>query len=423
MISGFAAILTLLACGNTPAADKPTVAGESIPTWTNSRGNAGATGATSRRLPADLQLLWEIKTAQAIETTPVCDGTRVFVTDVMGGIEAIKLSDGTSIWRRDLDTGFVSSPTIYLPESENTSDEPIARVPTVEISADQWATEDGPLTEPLVVVGDVEGNVYGLDPDSGETRWTFTTEGEINAPANCFKVTLKAEDDTVSSGIRVLQTSQDGSLYCLSAKTGKLIWKYDTNDQIRCAASIGNGRTFLGGCDAGLHVVDLASGKAIGEPLSLEGPTGSTPAIIGNEVFVPIMDGILYAFDPESRTQRWQYEDAERPQDYRGDVAIGVDRVIIASRLKHIDAIDRKTGKSIWRITLRRRADASPLITGDEVWIASTDGLLLRLSLDDGSQRWSFEIKGGFFAAPAVVGDRLIIADDEGVVRCFGSNH
>lgn len=422
LICGFAVSLVVLAFVGTGFADNTPISSVPPPTWTISRGNAGATGATPNKLPPDLELLWETKTTEAIETTPVCDGIRVFLTDVMGGVEAIKLSDGSSIWRRDFDTGFVSAPSIYLPKTAHSPVDLDGRVPTIEISADQWLPEDGPLSKPLMVVGDVEGNVYGLDPENGKTRWTFTTEGEINAPPTFFRVAVKTENDTASSGIRVLQTSQDGSLYCLSAKTGKLIWKYETNDQIRCAASIGNGKTFLGGCDAGLHVVDLATGKAIGEPLSLDGPTGSTPAIIGNEVFVPIMDGILYSFDPESRTQRWQYEDAERRQDYRSDVAIGDDKVIISSRMKHIDAIDRATGESAWRITLRRRADASPLIAGDDVWIASTDGLLLRLSLDDGTQRWSFEIKGGFFAAPAVVGDRLIIADDEGVVRCFGSN-
>lgn len=376
------------------------------PTWTLPRGDAGATGAVTANLPENLEVIWEHPTAEAIETTPVSDGKRVYVSDVMGGIEALDLTDGSQVWRKDLDTGFVASPAIHLGEESNS----------------------------VLVVGDVEGNVYALSTADGETIWKQTTDGEINASANFFQSSKAAESTAPDStapestaprstvpDIRVLQTSQDGSLYCFALKTGELIWKYETGDQIRCAASIGDGKTYLGGCDAGLHVVDLETGEAAREPLPLDGPTGSTPAIVGDEVFVPIMDGILYSFDPVAGTTRWQYEDADRPQDYRGSVAIGTDRIIIASRNKHIEAIDRATGKLIWRTTLRRRADASPLIVGDDVWIASTDGRLLRLSLADGSEKWSFEIKGGFFASPAVLGDRLIIADDEGMVRCFGA--
>ncbi|TWU03574.1 outer membrane protein assembly factor BamB family protein [Neorhodopirellula pilleata] len=405
---------------------------ESTPTWTTARGNAGATGAVDGRLPDDLVVIWERQLAEAIETTPVSDGQRVYVTDVMGGIEALNLTDGGSVWRKDLDTGFVAAPAIFMPAdyatAQNLRSEPLPTIQaeTAQAETGQAAPNDQPsFDQPILVVGDVEGNVYAFRAVDGELLWKQTTDGEINGSPSFFRLESKTDDSDADGNskrieIRVLQTSQDGSLYCFDLATGTLAWKYETGDQIRCAVSIGDGKTYLGGCDAGLHVVNLATGKAAREPLPLEGPTGSTPAISGNEVFVPIMDGILYSFDPESGSVRWQYEDPDRPQDYRGSVAIGPDRVVIASRNKHVEAIERSTGKMLWRTTLRRRADASPLIVGDDVWIASTDGQLLRLGLSDGSQRWSYEIKGGFYAAPAILGDRLVIADDEGVVRCFG---
>ena len=379
-----------------------------ISQWMTARGDAGATGATSVKVPDDLEIVWQTSLTEAIETTPVSDGRRIYVADVMGGVEALSLDDGGSVWRRDFDTGFVASPSLFSRNVQNAS---------VDVSS-----------EPILVVGDVEGNIYSLNPKTGETLWKQTTEGEINASANFF-VDAGTSSQTNEQGsmtgdvqIRILQTSQDGNLYCFNAADGKLVWKYETGDQIRCAASIGNGKTFLGGCDGGLHVVDLATGKAASEPIPLNGPTGSTPAITDGDVFVPIMDGVLFAFrlKDEKYEERWQYEDPDRPEDYRGSVAIGKDVVVISSRNKHIDAIDRFTGQRLWRTTIRRRADASPLIAGDDVWIASTDGRLLRLSLEDGSERWSFEIKGGFFASPAIIDNRLIIADDEGVVRCFG---
>ncbi|MCM2372597.1 outer membrane protein assembly factor BamB family protein [Aporhodopirellula aestuarii] len=401
------------------------------PTWTMARADAGASGFVSQTLPSGLQVLWEAQTPEAIETTPVSDGIRLYVTDVMGGVEALDVETGKSIWRREIETGFVAPAGLYLPSSviptEGIDTAPIpiiesakAAQPDQSVNAAEPSGSPPRFQQPLLVVGDVEGNVEAMNPETGASLWKYTTEGEINAAPAFFAVPQTADDGSKAFEIRLLQTSQDGSLYCLNAHTGQLDWKYETDDQIRCAASIGSGKTFLGGCDGALHVVDLATGEAARESMPLGGPTGSTPAVIGDEVFLPIMDGVLFAFNPSTGEVRWKFEDPERAQEYRSSVAIGPDRVIVASNNKHIDAINRKTGERMWRKTLRRRADASPLIAGDDVWIASTDGLLLRLSLADGEETWSYESRGKFIAAPAILGDRLFIADDDGVVRCFG---
>ena len=234
------------------------------------------------------------------------------------------------------------------------------------------------------------------------------TDGEINGSA-------------AFHGGNVLVTSQDGKLHCFSLADGSPVWSYQTEDQIRCSPTVGGDRTFLGGCDGQLHVVDLNTGKAIGQPLPLGGPTGSTPAVSGTRAFLPIMDGAVLAFDWQQQKELWRYEDQERSQEYRNSVAVSDKLVIVSSQYKQVDAISIDTGKLQWRHTLRRRADASPVIAGDDVWIAATDGRLIRLSLADGTkEKWSYEIRGSFLAAPAIAGDELFIADDEGVVRCFG---
>ena len=137
------------------------------------------------------------------------------------------------------------------------------------------------------------------------------------------------------------------------------------------------------------------------------------------------MDGVLYAFTPQNDSEddvmpTWEYSDPDRAQEYRGSVAVNDDVVIVTSRNKTVDAIERSSGKLRWRVTLKRRADASPVIAGDDVWVASTDGRLLRLSIENGDEKWNFEIRGAFIGEPAIVGERLVIADDEGVVRSFG---
>lgn len=344
--------------------------------WPVPRGNPQSTGSIARTLPKDLVVRWEFKADEAIETTPVIRAGRVFVADVFGQIYAIAQADGKELWRRNYDTGFLASPAV---QGEH------------------------------LVIGDIEGNLYAIHVKSGEELWRKTTDGEINGSA------------AFHAG-NVLVTSQDGQLHCFSMADGSSVWNYQTEDQIRCSPTIAGGRTFLGGCDGQLHMVDLKTGQAIGQPLPLGGPTGSTPAVRGTKAFLPIMDGAVIAFDWKQSKELWRYEDEERPQEYRNSVAVS-DRLIVASsQYKQVDALSIETGKVQWRHTLRRRADASPVIAGQDVWIAATDGRLIRLALADGTdEKWSYEIRGSFLAGPAIAGNELFIADDEGVVRCFGA--
>jgi outer membrane protein assembly factor BamB len=73
----------------------------------------------------------------------------------------------------------------------------------------------------------VDNKVYAVDAAAGKVRWTFFTEGPVRfAPA--------VWEDRVYVG------SDDGYVYCLKAKDGKLVWKYragPTDEKI-----IGNGR-------------------------------------------------------------------------------------------------------------------------------------------------------------------------------------
>lgn len=343
--------------------------------WLLPRGDAQSTGRAEQTLPQSLEVRWEFKADEAIETTPVVGQERVIFADVLGKIYAVSQADGKELWRRDYDTGFIASPAIH---------------------------------GDTVVIGDIEGNLYSLDAASGRERWRKTTEGEISAAVGFH-------------GGNVLVTSQDGSLYCFALADGTPQWTYQTDDQIRCSPTVAGDRTFLGGCDGQLHMVDLKTGKAIGDPMPLGGPTGSTPSVLGSKAFLPIMDGVLMAFDWKKSEQLWSQEDPERRQEYRNSAAVSEKLVVLSSQGRQVDAFSVDTGDRKWRHTLRRRADASPVIAGDDVWIASTDGRLLRLSLKDGTETWSYEIRGGFFAAPAIAGEGLFIADDEGVVRCFAA--
>ncbi len=390
---GFSTVFLVAAMATSSPADDPTpnnpapsnqtpghlAPGEpsSVADWPLPRGDSQSTGATKMEVPDDLKVRWEFKADDAIEVTPVVAGGKVFFGDVMGKLYAIDQKTGKEVWSHGYDTGFIAAPAV---------------------------------SDRTLVIGDIDGNLYALDAATGKEIWKQAADGEINGAAAFF-------------GDKVLVTSQDGKLYCFNLNDGEPVWTYQTDDQIRCSPTVAGDRTFIGGCDGRLHIVDLNTGQAIGEPLPLDGPTGSTPAVRGDKAFLPIMDGAVFAFDWKNTKQLWRYEDEEIQQEYRSSAAVGDELVILSSQRKQVDAISIKTGKRVWRHTLRRRADASPVIAGSDVFIAATDGRLVRLALADGTdEKWSYEIRGSFLAAPAIADHMLFIADEAGVVRCFAGN-
>jgi len=341
--------------------------------WPTPRANMASTGSVETTLPVELGVVWEFKADEAVEATPVIVGDSVYLVDAAGSIYAINERDGKQRWRFDTELGFTSGPSV----------------------------DDG-----LLVIGDLDGKVYAIETSTGKQRWTAETNAEVSGSA-------------AFDANRILITSQDGNLYALDRDDGHVIWTYETDDQIRCSPTIAVDRTFLGGCDGQLHSVLLADGTRAATPLPLGGPTGSTPAVMGENAYLPTMQGVVIAFDWKQNKELWRYEDDERSQEYRTSPAVNDRLVIVTSQNKQVDALDVATGKRVWRHTLRRRADASPVIAGEDCWVASTDGRLSRLSMVDGSEKWQYEVSGKFSAAPGIANDRLYVADDNGVLRCF----
>ncbi len=217
----------------------------------------------------------------------------------------------------------------------------------------------------------------------------------------------------------VLMTSEDGSLYALDFETGKLQWTYATGDQLRCAPTIIGDKTFLGGCDSVLHIVDLKTGTLLGEKLPLGGSTGSTPA--GNEdvLIVPTHPGPVFGFDWKSQKQLCAFRGAERSPEVRSSPAIHGDTAYVTTRARRLLALDASTGQMKWEALLRKRSDSSPVVCSNRVWVGATDGRIYAFDFNR-VRDWMIELPVRFKAPPPIAANRMVIASDKGTVYCFG---
>ncbi len=340
--------------------------------WATQRGNAAATGAIEQSVNENLQLAWKYSLGDGIEATPVVSGGRVYVGDFQGKFVCLDLKEGSVIWQ-------------------------------TEISAAKAAAA---VNKESLVVGDLDGIVHALDVQNGKEQWKFDLGGVVDS------------GPTIVDG-KVFIASQAGELVCLSLKEGKEHWRYETSDQLRCSPTIAHGRAFLGGCDGQLHQIDIETGKAAGEPLPLESPTAATPAIVGDLAIVPTFGGMVFALDWRQGKRVWTYDDSEQQREFRTSAAVTAQVAVVTGQGKQVTAINMSDGKLLWQEALRRRSDASPVIAGESVFIAATDGQLLRMDLKSGRTTWKYEIRGSFLTSPALSDGSLIAVTDKGEVLCF----
>jgi outer membrane protein assembly factor BamB len=342
--------------------------------WPMFRGNAQATGVAESDLPEKLELLWTFSSDKGgFESTAAIVAGRVYIGSTDGNLYALDLATGKEIWRFSTPLGFTASA----------------------------AVKNG-----LVYIGDGDGKFYCIDAATGKKRWEFVTDGEIDSSANFH-------------GDCVLFGSQDTFLYCLNAGSGKLAWKYQSQNQIRCFPTVVGDQGFVAGCDSRLHVIDLEKGVEVGD-VSIDSPTGTSPAVLEKTIFVGTEGHTFFAIDPRDRKVLWRREPVDRGAAFRSSAAVTPAAVIVGARDRRLHAFDPKTGKPLWSFTTKGRVDSSPVIVGDRVFFGSGDGRVYAADIKTGAERWRFTAGGAVVASPAVAEECLVIGNDVGQLYGFG---
>ncbi|MCC7086753.1 MAG: PQQ-binding-like beta-propeller repeat protein [Pirellulales bacterium] len=258
-----------------------------------------------------------------------------------------------------------------------------------------------------VYLGDIEGNFYCLDATHGKKLWAFKAELEINSAPNFYRG-------------KVLFGSQDAKLYCLDATSGEPVWQHAIGDQIRCSPTVIEDRCFLAGCDGKLHVINLNDGKEVGA-VAIGAPTGSTPAAAGDFIYFGTEGAAFFCVNWRKPAEVWQWRDEARNLPIRSSAALTDRAVIFGSQDKNVHALSLQNGQRLWNFPTKGRVDGSPVVVGDRVFIGSVDGRIYGLDLNNGKKVWEYEAGGKLMASPAVANGRLVIASDRGVVYCFGA--
>ena len=340
--------------------------------------HTGATGSFDR--------IWSKDTGKGsarkgrVVAPPVVAGGRIYTMDGANRITAMDANSGDKIWDYK----------VALEEREKTR---VGRVGVVERVRDPLSFFDGSGTDKESVGGGVAvadgklfissglGVVSALDAESGEEIWRRNTRVPMHSAPT-------------AAGGRVFAVSDDNELFAFNANTGEVIWTYQ-------------------------GIVESARML-----------TAPSPAVVGDTVISGFASGELIAFRVQNGGVLWQDALSSSglltPLASLNDIASGpviADGYVIASAQSGVtSAFDLRTGQRVW--SQPAGSLGFPLVAGDFVYSATTDGQVVCMSKLDGSIVWIQQLQSHknlkkkkkriAWAGPILVGERLMVMSSQG---------
>lgn len=271
----------------------------------------------------------------------------------------------------------------------------------------------------LLVVGTLDGHIYGINAKDGSPRWESVVNSEvISSP--------------VIAGNLVIARTQDGRLYGFDSSNGERRWVYD-QDVVPLLSLRGNGPLLVAngvvfyGSDAGkLVALRLDNGEKLWEQTLASGDgrteidrlADADGAILldGTTLYSAAYHGNLAAIDGPSGRPLWG-----RPFSTFTSLDISNNAIYGVNDDSQVWAFDKSGGADMWKNdALKYRWLTGPAVQGDYVVVGDVEGYVHWLQTGDGALAGRERLsKKPIRAQPLVVGDTVYVEDVKGRIGAY----
>lgn len=262
----------------------------------------------------------------------------------------------------------------------------------------------------VVVIGGLDGSIYGIDRVGGDRRWTVPTDGAVRSSA-------------ASSADLAIVGSDDGQVRAIRVGDGTVEWTIPINVTIVGGPAVTADSVYVAADRLYAFAADTRQQRWAAD---IGGSSSSTPVVAGDRVIVGSNDGHVYGFSVADGAESWRVSTGG-PVLAPPVVADGV--VYVGSRGRVVVALDAATGTVHWRTQVGAPVHGAVAVAQDRVFLGTTTGTVLALRRDDGSPWSRWTTVGRVDAAPALVGgagvvigtnDGRIVQLDRDLLRVLG---
>jgi outer membrane protein assembly factor BamB len=181
-----------------------------------------------------------------------------------------------------------------------------------------------------------------------------------------------------------------------------LQWRFETDGAVVSSPAIVGDTVWIGSADGSVYALDLESG-AVRWATKLGSPISASPAVGGGRVVVVTRDGRIVALTSARGRQLWSIATGpdhpwpwghESGDQWTGSATLAGGIAYVGSGEGHVLAIDVARGTVRWRAPTEGRVRSTPAVTGGSVIVGSADGRVYAFDAATGRQRWRFETEG-----------------------------
>jgi outer membrane protein assembly factor BamB len=242
---------------------------------------------------------------------------------------------------------------------------------------------------------------------------------------------------------RLFVSTGYGTLAALDPATGGVIWVQELDAPGTSAPTVLGDLAYVVSRDSRAWAIDVTNGRIryqlSGIPSTTSFAGGAGPAVTDDLAVFPFSSGEVMAVFPQGGIQRWSSViSGDRPgqavgdlSDIGGDPVIDGDRVYVGNFSGVTVALDAASGERIW--TAGEGAAGPVWPAGNSVFMVNDLNELVRLDSETGEPIWrvalpdfvktgSFLRKGRTVYAhfgPIMAGNRLVVASSDGQLRSF----
>ena len=275
---------------------------------------------------------------------------------------------------------------------------------------------------------DADGTVAAVDAATGDQAWQFSAE-------DAEEIDRLAGGAAAYADGRIFAVTGNGMVYALDAGAGVEIWRRQIKAPIRSAPTVADGKVLVPTADSQLYALDAATGELLWQHAGLFEQAGllggASPAVADGIVVAAYASGEVVGLSLATGTQLWS-DSVLRPRrtlaigtiaDIIGDPVIANSRAFVAGMSGEMAAFDLERGAREW--TAEVTSIQTPWIAGNFIFLLTERNQVVCLVDQGGYIRWVTQLatlvdpnepdgRQIRWTGPVLVGDRLLLANTEG---------
>jgi outer membrane protein assembly factor BamB len=289
------------------------------------------------------------------------------------------------------------------------------------------------LARPVVAAGrvftmDAEGAISAFDVASGQRAWRLEP-ADLDAGDGLLGGGLAYDSGWLFAAMST------GEVLGINASSGTEIWRQTLALPLRAAPAVADGRVMVVSADNQLYALDGQSGRPTWRHAGFFEGTGllggPSPAVGEGVVVVPYSSAEVFGLRLDNGRPLWS-DTVQRPRrtealaqinDIEGAPVIEGDQVYVAGYGGQMAAIELMRGVRLWDLDLG--STQAPWVAGDFIYTLTTRGEVVCLLRESGRIRWVSPLPRLSdpgdptsdpitWSGPLLVGDRLLIAGSNG---------